>query len=1267
MARAQRLARALLWSLAALLLIVALGLFVATRLPVVAWLIERGSGGAVTLVEPEGSLRGPLQVARIVVRTAGMDVTLESVALEWQPAALLSNVLHIDRLSAGRVLLQQKPTPKKPPEPPKDFALPIELELPDVAVQSLVLQNEGKDVLAARDIRLALFGGRPWLELRDARANIVQGKTEAELEVRLRLQSVAPFALDGNASALLKFERRVLDSTLRAGGTLNELLLAATVTDAQIRPEPIASADLKLRPFVPLPIAGAKIVAERIDPSRLQGDWPQAELDLQIDAAQTSEKEFHGSVSVRNRRAGPLDRGAIPVVAVEGKGGGDPTQRLDFSPLVIDLGRGGRFEGEASWQGEQVSVQASTGRLDLRAIHGSLDATALAGRVEVRASPDAQTATLDFREAGKELVADLKREAGKIAFRASATGKRIGDVDVRGTLAEDDKRGLAVYGRVAHLDLSGLGAFPVSNLNASFSAEGQLAQKRSLRFQLDLAPSRLRGYPLAGKAHGRWVERRIEDLDVALSAGANSIHALGVLAAEGSRFAWKVDAPDLAQVGPQFAGRLRGAGTVSGKLEAISVVADLSADRLRLPGKVQVETLRLSGEAQLARDAPFRLDAQGTKLRVGESLQIDTLSAQGRGSSTRHTLALAAKGSDFDVTARLAGSYSAADTSWRGKVEQLENRGTQEVRLEAPAALLLSPGHVQVDGAVLAYGGGHIRLARFSWAEGALATRGAVEHLETAPLIDLARLNVIGSTLVMSGEWDLRLANQRLDGRVRLGRDSGDVEVSMESALPLGLKEVSVLLEVQDNHARMDARVIGELPGTVVASVATQLAPAPNGAIGLPLSSPLKGSLSANIPSLRWLAALVSENLAFDGKLDARLSASGTLRQPLLTGSIAGRDLNVEVVEQGVSLRDGHFQAELADRDVVLRELRFAGGSGELLASGRASYSTDAPLAGIEWEARKLEIVKRPDRHIVVSGRGKLDVAEKQVEVTGKLTMDEGLIQLPNTPSMVVSDDVVVRGRPPPRSSQGTTLPLKLDLVADLGNHFALRGRGLETELRGSLHITSAGDGRVLATGTVSTEQGTYRAYGQKLEIDHGVVGFSGAIDNPSLDILALRKGGDVEAGVAIQGTAQRPAVKLVSTPNVPDTEKLSWLVLGKGTTEGSSADMALLQAAASSLLEKSAASSMQQQLAGAFGLDEISIRAGDSKTGTTTGNSTLSGAVVSLGKRISNKVYVGYEQGLSGTSSLVKISYILSQRWTARLSAGSENAVDVFYRFRFD
>ena len=103
-------------------------------------------------------------------------------------------------------------------------------------------------------------------------------------------------------------------------------------------------------------------------------------------------------------------------------------------------------------------------------------------------------------------------------------------------------------------------------------------------------------------------------------------------------------------------------------------------------------------------------------------------------------------------------------------------------------------------------------------------------------------------------------------------------------------------------------------------------------------------------------------------------------------------------------------------------------------------------------------------------------------------------------------------------------------------------------------------------TGEVRTVSGQYRAYGQQLNIETGIARFNGPIDNPQLDILAIRPNIQQRAGVAITGTAQSPRVRLYSDPQLSDQETLSWLMLGRASAT-SGGESAILQQAALAIL----------------------------------------------------------------------------------------------------
>ena len=153
------------------------------------------------------------------------------------------------------------------------------------------------------------------------------------------------------------------------------------------------------------------------------------------------------------------------------------------------------------------------------------------------------------------------------------------------------------------------------------------------------------------------------------------------------------------------------------------------------------------------------------------------------------------------------------------------------------------------------------------------------------------------------------------------------------------------------------------------------------------------------------------------------------------------------------------------------------------------------------------------------------------------------------------------------------------------------RGEGLEGKLTGHLRLATTQDGELRAYGRLQTVNASFFAYGQRLQVDPGMLIFDGPLDNPSLQITAWRRNQAVEAGVQVTGTARAPRVQLVSQPPVSEGERLSWLVLGRAPSDATKADLGMLQAAAGALLARGDAMPLDRRIARTFGLDEVSFR----------------------------------------------------------------------------
>jgi translocation and assembly module TamB len=306
-------------------------------------------------------------------------------------------------------------------------------------------------------------------------------------------------------------------------------------------------------------------------------------------------------------------------------------------------------------------------------------------------------------------------------------------------------------------------------------------------------------------------------------------------------------------------------------------------------------------------------------------------------------------------------------------------------------------------------------------------------------------------------------------------------------------------------------------------------------------------------------------------------------------------------------------------------------------------------------------VFNRPDRTLVLSGSSTLVRDARRFEFDGKFKANRAVIELPSLDTPTISDDVVILGRDKPKPAAASGLPLNIDVEADLGDDFTLRGKGLDAQLAGAVRVRVTERRPPRVNGSIRVVSGTYAAYGQRLAIERGVLNFTGAYDNPGLNIRAVRKRpeGDelsesnVEAGVEVRGTALAPAAKLVSTPSVPDSEKLAWMVLGHGTADMAGNEMGLLGTAAGALLGGKGGPS----LASRVGLDELGVSQAKG----------LESTVVTVGKKLSSRAYLSFEQGAGTATSLVKLRYKVNSRVTLQVQTGTNNALDVLYNWAFD
>ncbi len=850
---------------------------------------------------------------------------------------------------------------------------------------------------------------------------------------------------------------------------------------------------------------------------------------------------------------------------------------------------------------------------------------------------------------------------------------------------------LKLTGSAQRFNPIAFGPYPTGTINADFSADARLAADWRTALKLNFQPSTLSGAPLSGHVQlYAATGARIDNADIDLHLGANSLLAKGGFGNPNVRLDWKLDAPQLSNAGPQFGGVLHASGALSGSTEKPAVTLTMDGANLHLPAQQQIKSIRgsatLGSTASLAAatgDSPLVSDIELAGY-ASPKIKLDKLRLQTSGSRSGHSLQVSAGNADFDAAVRVRGAWS-TDT-WTGAIDTLQNSGRFALTLQAPAPLrisapagtgvagLLHPEQIALGATDIRLPAGAIRidsLEKSGPAWRSKGTAGGVPVNYLAQLSDAWRDNV-KSDMAIGAAWSLNLqaaskgTPPAIDGMLHLYREQGDITMTgADVPLPLGLRVLDARADVSAGTLRMQLAVDGTRVGQARVDASTQLRDG-----RLADDSALSMTANANMGSLAWLAPLTGQpGLEMDGTLKLAMTGSGTIGEPQLNGDISGDQLVLNWADQGIKLRNGLLLAHLAGDQLQLQKLAFDGAEGKAQADGSIRFANAEATMQLKLTADKLEVLGRPDRTLIVSGSSTLVRDNKHFQLEGKVRADRATIELAGKDTPTLSDDVIIvgRGTAPGKASQ--SMPLNIDVEADLGDNFTLRGKGLDAQLAGSLRVRVIDRRPPRVNGNIRVASGTYAAYGQKLEIERGVINFTGAYDNPGLNILAVRKRPEgeqlsetnVEAGVEVRGTALAPVAKLVSTPAISDSDKLAWLVLGHGIDSTAGNEMALLGTAAGALFGGAG----QGKLASTLGVDELGV--GQAAGTTASPANGLQNTVVTVGKRLSSRAYLSFEQGASTATSLVKLRYKLNPRFTLQFQTGTNNALDVLYTWTFD
>jgi translocation and assembly module TamB len=609
-----------------------------------------------------------------------------------------------------------------------------------------------------------------------------------------------------------------------------------------------------------------------------------------------------------------------------------------------------------------------------------------------------------------------------------------------------------------------------------------------------------------------------------------------------------------------LSGTLRANGTIAGSL-----------DRFDLKGSLAGTGLMVRGNSARHLAATYSwLDARTPESKMSVALRGDTISAYGFFFDSL-TSDLSFTKPNGTVAVRVV-QNSQRDYALRGDftLDTLRN----ELRLADVALRFDTTTWQSTHPSAIRWGGRGIEVVNLElrqgptrriYANGLLPTEGAADF--DAEVTDFAVENVaqlLQSDVPLAGRVSLKAHVQgtatdpRMNGTLDFVRGT-----YAEAAVPdvhgtfaYADRQLTTNTVAQDSAGRQLATVDGTIPIDLALSGVTgsRLLDAPMNLRVVSDSLPL-----AMIPQL---SAAVSE---VAGSATTRLTIGGTLKKPVLRGTLALSDAQFRIAASGALVSDVNGSVRMTGDSVFVDSI--AGVSnGPVRLSGTVGVGDwRTPTFDLRFQARDArlldnergEIFAHADLHILgpishaqVNGRAAIAHGVFFIpQSTGKTLVGAGDPQLFNVVDTAVASQ---RELFPAQSSLLEGLEVNVSLDVNRGTWVRSQDANVESYTDNPLQIAVEGDALTLV-GAVNADRGEYSFLSKRFQITRGSALFIGSPDlNPTVQVTAeyeVKLATNVtNIRVLIGGTLEQPRISFESDaqPPLSQSDLLSYLAFGR-------------------------------------------------------------------------------------------------------------------------
>jgi len=739
-----------------------------------------------------------------------------------------------------------------------------------------------------------------------------------------------------------------------------------------------------------------------------------------------------------------------------------------------------------------------------------------------------------------------------------------------------------------------------------------------------------------------------------LMAGKNKLTAQGHISSQQADFNVSIIAPDLASAWPNLSGALNAKVSMKGSLQQPTVKAQLEASQLNYQ-ESHITQLFFNTDYQHASQQQSTLELSAHGVRVQQN-EIEQFKLQLNGNQQAHKILL-------DLQSSLANLHIAADGQWSkpqwiAQVNQLwvEHVQLKKWQLVKPTQLVLQPHKTQsqfkLDNSCLIQADARACV----FAKGELE-RDYEAHFDLSKIpLALTQhwlpegLSLLGA---LSAKAQLSSFNQALSANINANIIDGLVRVGANDSVQheLNFKTPKLQLEYAGDHLSSQIKISAAETDFITANIYVDKA----NAKGVRL---LSGAIKTEVADMSLLDSFIADIEKLQGVFIADLALSGNTGNPVITGLAQWKNGRFDVPRLGNTFKNIQLQVKSADEKTerLLLNLEVESGSGILTGVGHLDLlpQQQFPLQ-LHLKGKHFQLAQLPEAEVIISPNVRIKKQGIVSEIEGVLKIDKAEIEVKSLPETAVSlsEDEVIISKEQITVKKQSSQQVHANLKIQFGEKTHFSGFGLDTYLMGDLDYIATQDKQHMQ-GQAAMKKATYRSYGQDLTIRKGKFVFNGPVDNPWLNIEAIRKASkdDVTAVLKVTGPLKSPITQVYTEPRLPESEALAYLVTGKSLqntnkNEGNAVANAAFSYGLGQL------SWLSDQL----GIDEFEVESGDN----------IEDSALRLGQYLNPDLYVGVTMSLFSNQHAANIRYQLSKHFSINTRAGETQRVDLKYHLQSD